>query len=63
METKGIEVRGRGKREGGGGEGDCSEREGEAKGIDARGGLYAQATTCLWNHRSVCIYCKKEITC
>ena len=37
METKGIEVRRRGKREGGGGEGDCSEREGEAKGIDARG--------------------------
>ena len=27
METNGIEVRGRGKREGGGGEGDCSERE------------------------------------
>ena len=45
METKGIEARGRGKREGEGGEGDCSEREGEAKGIDARGGLYAQATT------------------
>ena len=45
METKGIGVMGRGKREGGGGEGDCSKREGEAKGIDARGGLYAQATT------------------
>ena len=33
METKGIEARGRGKREGGGGEGDCSEREEETKGI------------------------------
>ena len=34
---KRIEARGRGKREGGGGEGDCSEREEETKGIDARG--------------------------
>ena len=37
METKGIEAKGRGKREGGGGEGDCSEREEETKGIHARG--------------------------
>ena len=34
-----------GGREGGGGKGDCSKREREAKSIHARGGLYAQATT------------------
>ena len=45
METKGVEARGRGKREGGGGEGDCSEREEEAKGIDARG-----SSVCTGDH-------------
>ena len=64
------EWRRRGLRQGVGGneregeaKGIAARERGEAKGIDARGGLYAQATTCLWNHRSVCIYCKKETTC